>query len=193
MSRRATFAIVEARLRAERRTIVYVAAAAAVVGFVAPHGLAGPVFFCSLLGIVVALVQSPGRFPHLDLSEQGAPLFGRQLARAKALVPCVVAALATLAYVAAAGIAGLREIPATFAIALAAVVPSTLTALSATIRSGPSRMLYVVMACVPAQRHCVLALDGIARSIPGELGFAVLASFLALRQYGEALARYDPV
>ena len=25
------------------------------------------------------------------------------------------------------------------------------------------------------------------------LGFSVLASFLALRQYGEALARYDPV
>jgi hypothetical protein len=189
--RGATVAIVETRLRAERRTIVYVAAAAAVVGFVAPSGLAGPVFFCSLLGIVIALVQGPGRFPHLDLSEQGAPLFGRQLARAKALVPCVVAALATLAYVAAAGIAGLREIPATFAIALAAVVPSTLTALSATIRSGPSRMLYVVLACATsAAAFCLVVF---ARSIPGELGFSALVSFLALRQYGEALARFDPV
>ncbi len=191
MSRGATLAIVEARVRAERWTTAYVCAAAAVVGFVAPHGLAGPVFFCSLLGIVVALVQSPGRFLHLDLSEQSAPLFGRQLARAKALVPCVVAALATLAYVAAAGIAGLREIPATFLIALAAVIPSTLTALSATIRTGTPRMLYVAMACAASAIAFVLVV--FARSIPGELGFSVLASFLALRQYGEALARYDPV
>jgi hypothetical protein len=171
--------------------MVYVCAAAAVVGLVAPHGLAGPVFFCSLLGIVVALVQSPGRFPHLDLSEQGAPLFGRQLARAKALVPCVVATLATLTYVAAASIAGLREIPATFLIALAAVIPSTLTALSATIRTGTPRMLYVGMACAASAIAFLLVV--FARSIPGELGFSVLASFLALRQYGEALARYDPV
>ena len=162
-----------------------------MVGFVAPHGLAGPVFFCSLLGIVVALVQGPGRFPHLDLSEQGAPLFGRQLARAKALVPCVVAALATVVYVGAAGIAGLREIPVTFSIALAAVIPSTLTALSATLRTGTARLLYVAMACGAGAIAFILAFYG--GSIPGELGFSVLASFLALRQYGEALARYDPV
>ena len=191
MSRRATIAIVDARVRAERRTLVYACAAAAVVGFVAPHGLAGPVFFCSLLGIVIALVQSPGRFPHLDLCEQSAPLFGRQLARAKALVPCVGAVLATLAYVSAAVVAGLRAIPVTLLVTIAAVIPSTLTALSATIRTGPSRLLYIVMAT--AASVIAFALAAMAGSIPGELGFAVLASFLALRQYGEALARYDPV
>jgi hypothetical protein len=191
VSRRATFAIVEARVHAERRTLVYACAASAVVGFVAPLGLAGPVFFCSLLGIVVALVQSPGRFPHLDLCEQSAPLFGRQLARAKALVPCVGATLATLAYVSAAAIAGLHAVPVTFLVAIAAVIPSTLTTLSATIRIGPSRLLYVVMA--GAASAIAFALAGIAGSVLGELGFAVLASFLALRQYGEALARYDPV
>lgn len=191
MSARATFAIVDARLRAEHRTIGYACAAAVVVGIVAPHGLPGPVFFCSLLGIVIALVQSPGRFPHLDLCEQSAPLFGRQVARAKALVPCVIATLATLAYVAAASFAGLRDVPLVLVVTLAATIPSTLTALSATIRKGPSRLLYVVMAAA----NCAIAftLTATAGSIPGTLGFALLASFFALRQYGEALARYDPV
>ncbi|MBV8373521.1 MAG: hypothetical protein JOY69_09690 [Candidatus Eremiobacteraeota bacterium] len=191
MSARATFAIVDSRVRAEHRTVAYACAAAAVVGFVAPHGLPGPVFFCSLLGIVIALVQGPGRFPHLDLCEQSAPLFGRQVARAKALVPCVIATLAMLAYVAAASVAGLRNSATVLAVTLAATVPSTLTALSATIRKGPSRLLYVVMAA--GVSAIAFALAAIAGSVPGALGFAVLASFLALRQYGETLARYDPV
>jgi hypothetical protein len=191
VSGRATLAIIDARVRAERRTLVYACASAAVVGFVAPLGMAGPVFFCSLLGIVIALVQTPGRFPHLDLCEQGAPLYGRQLARAKALVPCVVATLATLVYVTAAEVVGSREMPATLLVALAAVIPSTLTALSATIRVGSSRMLYVALACTASAIAFTLA--AVAHSIAGELGFAVFASFLALRQYGEALARYDPV
>ncbi|MGA8533106.1 MAG: hypothetical protein WB615_03230, partial [Candidatus Tumulicola sp.] len=182
---------VEARVRAERRTVVYACAAAAVVGAVAPHGLAGPVFFSSLLGILIALVQGPGRYPHLDLCEQSAPLFGRQLARAKALVPCVVATLATLAYVTAAALAGLRGIPAAFLIAVAAVIPATLTALSATIRTGPARLLYVVLACAVSGVAFTLAV--FVGSVPAEVGFAALVSFMALRQYGEALARYDPV
>jgi hypothetical protein len=191
MSARPFLAIVDARLRGERRTLAYACAAAAVVGFVQPRGLAGPVFFCSLLGIVIALVQSPGRFPHLDVCEQSAPLYGRELARARALVPCIIAALATAAYCATALIAGFREMPLTFVVALAAAIPSTLTALSATIRTGTSRSLYVVMAC--ATSAIAFALAAVAGSLPAELGFSALVSFFALRQYGEALARYDPV
>lgn len=191
MSRGAFLAIVEARLRIQRPTLAYACAGAAVVGFVQPHGLVGPVFFCSLLGIVIALMQSPGRVPYLDLSEQSAPLFGRELARAKALVPCVIATLAAAAYVLAAEAAGSRDFWPTLLITFAAVIPSTLTALCATIRVGTSRLLYVVMACAAAGAAFVLAAAG--GSILGELGFSALASFLALRQYGEALARYDPI
>jgi hypothetical protein len=191
MTGRAFFAIVDARLRGEHRTLVYACGAAAVVGFVAPNGLAGPVFFCSFLGIVIALTQSPGRYPHLDLCEQSAPLYGRELARAKALVPCIVATAATAAYCLAAEAAGQRGLAAAFAIAFAAVIPSTLTALSATIRTGTAQLLYVVMA--GAVGAIAFALVVVAGSIPGELGFAALVSFFALRQYGEALARYDPV
>jgi len=191
MTRRAFFAIVGARLRGESRSLAYACAAAAVVGFVQPHGLAGPIFFCSLLGIVIALIQSPGRFAHLDLCEQSAPLYGRELARAKALVPCIVATLATAAYCVAAEAAGLRDLATTFVAAFAAVIPVTLTALSATIRTGTWQLLYVAMAC--AVSAIAFALVVVAGSVPAELGFAALVSFFALRQYGEALARYDPV
>ncbi|HEY1655004.1 MAG TPA: hypothetical protein VGF86_07835 [Candidatus Tumulicola sp.] len=191
MSRRAFFAIVQARLLEEYGTIVYACAAAAVVGFIQPHGLAGPIFFCSLLGIAIALIQRAGRHAYLDLSEQSAPLFGRELARAKAVVPCVVATLATVAYCVAAEVAGSRNLPLTLLVAFAAVIPSTLTALSATVRTGPSMLLYVAIAAGVSAAAFALVVDG--GSPAGELGFSALASFLALRQYGEALARYDPV
>lgn len=191
MNVRATLAILEMRLRSERRTLVFTCAAAALVGFLVPQGYSGPVSFCTLLGIVAALVQSPGRFPHLDLCEQSAPIYGRQLARAKASVPCAIVAIATVAYVAAAAFAGLREIPLTLVVTLAAAIPSTLTAMSATIRTGLARALYVAMAA--AIGATAFALAAVATSLAGELGFSVVASFLALRQYGETLARYDPV
>ncbi|HVA33807.1 MAG TPA: hypothetical protein VNG31_06635 [Candidatus Baltobacteraceae bacterium] len=189
MTDRALMAIVGARLRAERRTIVYACAAALLVGALHPIGLAGPLFFCSLLGIVTALVQSPGRHPHLDLCEESAPLFGRELARAKAVTPAIVAALATIAYCATAAIYDYSGAARDFVFALPAVEASTLTALCATIRIGSSRLLYVAMACAIAAVAYALA----QRAAIAEPIFCALVAFFALRQYGEALARYDPV
>jgi hypothetical protein len=191
MTPRAFAAIVEMRLRCEVRGAVYACVAAAVVGLIQPHGLAGPVLFCSLLGIVIALVQGPGRFPHLDLCEQSAPLFGRELARAKALVPCIVATAAVVAYAFAAEAAGSRDLAFTLLATFAAVIPTTLTALSATLRSGQPQRFYIALAC--AVSAAAFAIVSVGHSLAGELAFAALVSFLALRQYGEALARYDPV
>ncbi len=192
MTPRAFHAIVEARLRAQRRPAVVACAAASLVGFLQPHGVEGPLFFGSLLGIVVATFQGPGRHPHLDLCEQSAPLFGRELARAKALVPCVLAALATVAYCAGAAAGGGQgDVALRLAIALPAVIAATLTALSATIRYGPSRLLYVVLAVATSGAAYAIAVAG--DSLAGELAFCALVAFLALRQYGEALARFDPV
>lgn len=191
MTPRALAAILQARLYAQRRTILYVCAAVLLVGFVQPRGAAGPIFLGSLFGIVMALAASPGRYPHLDRCEQSAPLFGRELARAKALVPCAAAALATATYGVAQSVTGFGDAAATFVVAIAAVVASTLTALSATIRDGPARVLYILLACATSVSAYALAI--IARSIPGELAFCAIVSFFALRQYGEALARYDPI
>jgi hypothetical protein len=184
-------AVLQARLYAQRRIVFYSCAAAFVAGLIAPAGFAGPLFLCSLLGIAMALAQSPGLHPHLDWCEQSAPLFGRELARAKALVPCIAAALAAVVYVLAQALRGAPAMPLALPIVLAAVTAGTLTALSATIRRGASRALYVLLAA--ATSSTAYALVVAAHSVPGELAFCAIVAFFALRQYGETLARYDPI
>ena len=219
--------IVLTRLRKERRTIAYVCAASAVVGFLQPHGvfnardpfqadiatrmvwIAGPIFFGTLLGIATALVQrGAGRLRELELIEQSAPLYGRELARATALVPCVIVTAGLLVYWLVQFLTGFAAPPAFFLLCLFAVVTGTLVALSATLRSGPARYLYVALAGAVAAISYVLALyaDTLAPHPPAtaghysdalgvatELVFCAIISFAALRQYGEALARYDPI
>ncbi len=141
MNVRALLGVLRARLYAQRRIVVASCAAAFVAGIVQPTGFAAPLFLCSLLGIAMALAQSPGLHPYLDRCEQGAPLFGRELARAKALVPCVAAAFAALLFAGAQSLRDPAGVPLTIVVALAAVLAGTLTALSATIRHGASRAL----------------------------------------------------
>jgi hypothetical protein len=217
MKARTLAAVVRSRLRAERRTGLFACAAAAIVGFVQPHGiaavtdpqsadlatrgvwLAGPMFFCSTIGIAVALMQGPGRHPYLDVSERSAPLFGRELARAKALAPAAVAALAALACWAAQWITGFAAPPTFFALALACVLASTLTALGATLRRGGARWLYTGSAFAVSTIAYVFAVyadaattkRGDAVGVASELVFCLVTGFVALRQYGETLARYD--
>lgn len=191
MSARALRAIVSARLRADVRALVFVCVAAAVVGALRPTGLTGPIAFGTVVAIGAALMQSPGRMRYLDVCERGAPLFGRELARAKAAAPCAIALLAAASYCAAAEAAGLRGAATVFVATAAAVIPSALTALSATLRQGSARWLYVAAAVTVSA--IAFSLATIADSLPGEVGFSALVSFVALRQYGEALARHDPI
>jgi hypothetical protein len=188
---RALTAVVAARLYEQRRIVLYAYMATTVVGLLQPHGAAGPVFFGSLLGIVIALAQSPGRYPHLDCCEQCAPLFGRELARAKALVPCIAVAIAAIIYAGAASARGSGDAPIALAIALPAVIATTLIALCAAIRRGSSQALYVLLAWAASVTAYALAVW--AHSLLGELAFCAAVAFVGLRQYGEALARYDPV
>lgn len=184
-------AIAATRLLAERRTIAYAFVAAVVVAFVQPSGLAAPLFFCGLLGVVVALTQGPGRHRHLDLCEESAPLYGRELARAKSLAPCAIAVFVCFAYWGAQWLAGFPASPLSFALALAAVVACTMVALSATLRTGSARLLYLAFACGVSAIAFTLAFY--VHSAIAEVLFCALISAIALRQYGEALARYDPV
>ena len=190
-----------------------------MVAFIQPHGiaaitdplgadlatrsvwLAGPMFFCSTIGLAVALLQGPGRHPVLDASEQSAPLFGRELARAKALVPAVVTTIAAIAYWLAQFLSGFAAPPAFFAMALACVLATSMVALNATLRENAARWLYVALACATAASAYTLAVygdalfhqHGDAIGVGSELTFCAIVGFAALRQYGEALARYDPI
>ena len=219
MTVRAFRAIVGERLRAERRTITLASATAVLVAFIQPHGimtitdplgadlatrsvwLSGPMFFCSAIGIAIALMQGPGRHPMLDISEVSAPLFGRELARAKAAVPVVVAFLAAFAYWFAQFLSGFAAPPAFFVLVLFCVLASTLVALNATIRTSAARWFYVALACATVviaylsavYSDAVLSRAGDAIGVASEISFCALIGFIALRQYGEALARHDPI
>ncbi len=219
MTRRALTAIVTSRLYGERRATALACATAAIVGFIQPHGvapitdpltadvatrsvwLAGPVFFCSAVGIALALAQGPGRHPFLDVSERSAPLFGRELARAKALAAALCAALAALVYWFAQFLTGFAAPPTFFVLALASVVASTLVALNATLRTRTQRLLYIALAFATSAIAYLLAVyadaafthTGDAIGVATELIFCAIAGFIALRQYGEALARSDAV
>jgi hypothetical protein len=191
MSLRAYAAIVEVRLRAQRRPITYASAAAVLAGIAQPPSTLAAVFTTCLFGILFALVQSPGRYPHLDVCEQSAPLFGRELARARALVPCVAATLTTLLYCAAQLFKGAPVSALTFVAVEGAVIATTLTALSATIRLGAARALYVLGACAVSAGAYVLTF--LLNAFLAELAFCAIVAFFALRQYGETLARFDPL
>lgn len=212
-------AIVTTRLRAERRTIGLACAMAAVGAFVQPHGiaaitnplvadvavrsvwLAGPMFVCGTIGIALALLQGPGRHAYLDVSERSAPLFGRELARAKAIAPVVASTIAALVYWAAQYITGFAAPPTFFILALASVLASTLVALNATVRIGTARSASIVLAAATVVAAYMIALYADPQTphrsdvigVTSELIFCALTGFIALRQYGEGLARYDPL
>jgi hypothetical protein len=183
--------MLQARLYVSRRFLLYACAVAVFVALVAPLGVTAPLLCCSFLSIAIALDQTPGRHRHLDRCEQSAPLFGRELARAKALVPCIAALLATLLYACAQVARGSPDAPLTLLVVPPAVIATTLVALSATVRTGATRVLYVLLAAGTSAIAYVLAIVG--RSAAAEFAFCVLIAFLALRQYGETLARYDPI
>jgi hypothetical protein len=188
---RAFAGMLQARLYVSRRLVAYSCGCAVLVALASPAGVTAPLFLCSLVGIVVALDQTPGRHRHLDRCEQSAPLFGRELARAKALVPCIAALLAAVLFACTQFARGSPDGRATLLVVSPAVVASALTALSATTRRGATRALYVLLACVVMSGAYVLAV--IANKVLAEIAFCIIVAFFALRQYGETLARFDPI
>ncbi len=135
-----------------------------------------------------------------SLRYYAAPLYGRELARAHAVVPCARALL----YVAGLGI-GLaiaalvmhRAIPAqSSALVLALVLGQPVTALvalSGCLRRGAGRALYVAMAAVAGCTIELLGIRGDTVALVTALVASAAIGFAALRAFGETLARYDPI
>ena len=190
----ATIAIVSARLRKELRLMLLCAAACSSLAYLQRYdeGLAqfaGCLVFSTLAGIAVALLQrGSARLRELELCEQSAPLYGRELARATALVPCIIVLCACFSYWAVDSWYANPPI-AYVALSSTAVCAATLTALCGTLRTGAARTLYVAAACAIALAAFAFASSAAVIAIAGCAG----AGFVALRQYGEALARYDPI
>ncbi len=191
----ATIAIVSTRLSKERRVLLLAACTCALLAYLqryddGPARLAGCLVFGTLVGVAVALLQrGAGRFRELELCEQSAPLYGRELARATALVPSIIVTLALAAYWLVSSLYVRPEL-STVAVTAFAVYAGTLVALCAGVRTGAPRIVYLVMACaVPALAFALTFAS--AALLP--LAICALIGFIALRQYGEALACYDPI
>ena len=189
----ATIAIVGTRLRRELRILLLSTAACGLLAYLQRYddGLAqfaGCLVFGTLAGIAAALLQrGSGRLRELELCEQSAPLYGRELARATALVPCIIVLCACALYWSVS--AWFAPPPAPLVLLSAsAICAAALTALCGTLRKGAARLLYIGIACAPA----VLAFALSQWALAG-IGACAIVGFVALRQYGEALARYDPV
>ncbi|HZZ65337.1 MAG TPA: hypothetical protein VFE17_07560 [Candidatus Baltobacteraceae bacterium] len=194
MRGQASLAIILARLRRERRVALVAMAGCGLVAYFQrlndePARLAAALVFGALTAIVIALLQrGSGRFRELELTELTAPLYGRELARATAAVPCLLLTAAMFAYWT---VASVYRTPSLSQVAVAAFssYAAALVAMCATVRRGIPRTLYIVLACAVAGAAFAIAQNDSALA----LLFCTICGFTALRQYGEALARYDPV
>jgi hypothetical protein len=126
-----------------------------------------------------------------------APLYGRQLARAHALVALAGAfALplgATLGW-ALRGAPGNELAPGGFAVTLfCAAALSAVVALSATPRCGGARAVYALLAVGAGAVTLIPYVTGLRDAPFAGLAAALLLGFFGLRAFGETLARYDPI
>jgi len=126
-----------------------------------------------------------------DLTYFTAPLYGRQLARAHALTATCVAVAAPLTIVCVAFVRHAAwpwpNVVATFASAIVVA----LVALSGTLRQGAAAAGYAALSLAAGGFIVMLAQSGVP--VYGWFSLAALLGFLALRAFGETLARYDPL
>jgi len=124
------------------------------------------------------------------------PLYGRQLARAHAIAPSLMALSVPLGY---AGGAALRHAPLSPGMVLSTVLAAlvaTLVSLSSVFRDGARAALYITLAAALAITVTVAPFEfepTVARAAAFATLLAAIAGYFALRAFGETLARYDPV
>jgi hypothetical protein len=194
---RAMLAIVDARLHAARTGILLSCIISAFFGYLnaLDPSISLRLTYCGVVGIAWALAQRPGLYVYLDISEACAPLFGRELARAKAIPPILCATLTTIAYWGAQYLRGVTPPVAAALPVLFSTLAATLIALNATRASGAARIGICALAGASIS-ICFIIAD---IQIGGPwwpavvLAYCALVAFIALRQYGETLARFDPL
>lgn len=178
--------------------------------------LFGPLIFTTALAIAIAYANT--RRSHCDIfafCEESAPLFGRVRARASAIVPCIlVLACCAAEYLGARVNPNYITPPTFFVFDAIGAVTAMLVALSIPLRSRWNKLLYALLAFGVSVLCGIIAIAAITYTNDwievmmgdayfrdfndlwgaiAELAFATLIGFIAIRQYGEALARFDPV
>jgi hypothetical protein len=193
---RATLAIVRREMDARWLTGLAVALSAGVA-----FGVLSPATTPAIAGLACATllcaVEATLRVDVRDGMYFAAPLYGRQLARAHALVALAGALALPVGAVAgwtARGTIGGELASAGFALPLLyAAAVSGIVALSATPRTGVARFGYAVLAVVAGAATLVPAFTAMHDATTAGLAAAAVIGFFGLRAFGETLARYDPI
>ena len=189
-------AIAFTRLQRIAGQMLYVTAAAALFAALQMHSdlgahALGAALFGSLAGIYFAVAQGSSRMRDLELCEQSAPLYAREVARAIALVPCIGVLIALAGYWL---VTAVSSGPHAFAagpiiLSITCACAASIVALGATVRSGFWQAFYILLAGISAA--IIVSLE--YPELPAAFLFCAIAGFIGLRQYGEALARWEPV
>lgn len=122
-----------------------------------------------------------------------APLYGRELARAEAIVPLLRTLAFALALIAGTALRG--AIPSCEAIAVVVFsgIVAALTALSGALREGWSEYLYTLLAISTGIVTALSSRIGGYGTILLPTAIAAVMGYVALRAFAETLARYDPI
>jgi hypothetical protein len=121
------------------------------------------------------------------------PLYGRQLARAHAIAPCLLALSIPAGYALGSALRT-HEFPAPLFIAMiCAALTATLVSLSSIFREGLRAWLYVALAIVVGPIVTLPYVLRPAHETAIGLALTVVIGFFALRGFSETLARYDPI
>jgi hypothetical protein len=193
---RATIAIV--RRHIDRRFALDFAmqfALVAAIGWIFAYAFAAPLVCVVACGALAA--ASAAEREHAAglrrVSFFAMPLYGRQLARAHAIAPVVSALSIPFGYVVGSTIRGATPPAITIVALVLATIVAALVSLSSVFRDGIRAVLYVVLGLGAAATIAFPLVAFPAHALPIACAIAIVEGFLALRAFGETLARYDPV
>jgi len=192
----ATLAVIRAHLEGSGRLLLTLCVIAVPAGLGAAF-LCAPFLALSTHLLATFAVAASARA--LFLLELSAPLYGRQLARAISIVPIVEVLLLALAL--GLGALNVQRLTPSVASLIAwtalyscAAIPVFLSgALRGPATAIPFAAAGYAIAFLPTLAHALLAAAMPAAIFPVQCVLWIPIGIIGLRQFGETLARYDPI
>ena len=181
-------AIARMRLHRETATIAALCIVSAAAAYLQRYDdslahLAGALVFGLIAAATGSLTIASPRNRDLQLCEESAPLYGRELARARAIVPAAAACCALAAFWIVTAVYAAPS-PWFIAASLCAANAGGLAAMCAARTRGTARAIYAIASIALAGATFLLASVPATACLTG-----AAACYALLRQYGELLAR----
>jgi hypothetical protein len=122
-----------------------------------------------------------------------APLYGRELARAEAIVPLLRTLAFALTLAIGSALRGDAPSNQTVIVVVLSGIVAALTALSGALRQGWSEYLYTLLAISTGIVTALSSRVGGYGAMLVPAAIAGIVGYIALRAFAETLARYDPI